>query len=141
MAAKKKKKTEALSNQTNNQAEIEARVGDIIAGIRNGDNRTAITKAISEKYGISPTTVFRDFKRAYELMRKENEHAIDNMRAISIERMEYLWGVAKKKDNPNVMLGILKLYNEMIDKMSPQQPQNVITINTTPNYVIDFDNK
>ena len=125
---KKKKGTQA-------QIDMELRKREILKKLGKGKGRKEIEEDIKKEFGVSEDTVRKDFKRAFEHLKANQDIFTKNIRELITERYELLWQMALEKNDYKAATQILK---QMADEFGLNVQRSEISVKDT-DFKITFE--
>lgn len=125
---RKKKGTQA-------QIDMELRKREILKKLGKGKGRKEIEEDIKKEFGVSEDTVRKDFKRAFEHLKANQDIFTKNIRELITERYELLWQMALEKNDYKAATQILK---QMADEFGLNVQRSEISVKDT-DFKITFE--
>lgn len=111
-----------------NKIDMELRLRDILKKLGKGKGRKEIEEDLKRDYGVSDTTIQKDFLRAFKHLKENQEVFTRNIKELITERYELLWKMALEKNDYKAATQILK---QMADEFGLNVQKSEISIKDT----------
>lgn len=111
-----------------NKIDMELRLRDILKKLGKGKGRKEIEEDLKRDYGVSDTTIQKDFLRAFKHLKENQEVFTRNIKELITERYELLWKMALEKEDYKAATQILK---QMADEFGLNVQKSEISIKDT----------
>lgn len=110
---------------TQAQIDVEIRKQEILKKLGKGKGRKQIEEDLRKEYGISDATIRKDFIRAFEHLKANQDIFTKNIRELITERYELLWQMALEKNDYKAATQILK---QMADEFGLNVQKSEISV-------------
>lgn len=120
---------------TGTHIDKEKRVREILKKLGKGQGRKEIEEYLRKTYGICDETIRTDFKRAFEMLKKNQDNFITYIRELITERYELVWKMALENGDYKAGTQILK---QLADEFGLNVQKTEVTVKDSE-FKITFD--
>ena len=117
------------------QIDVEIRKREILKQLGKGKGRKEIEEFLRKKWGLCDETIRKDFKRAFDHLKANQDIFTKNIRELITERYELVWKMALDKEDYKAATQILK---QMADEFGLNVQRSEVSIKDT-DFKITFE--
>lgn len=117
------------------QIDVEIRKREILKQLGKGKGRKEIEEYLRKNWGLCDETIRKDFKRAFDHLKQNQDIFTKNIRELITERYELVWKMALEKEDYKAATQILK---QMADEFGLNVQRSEVSIKDT-DFKITFE--
>ena len=117
------------------QIDVEIRKREILKQLGKGKGRKEIEEFLRKNWGLCDETIRKDFKRAFDHLKANQDIFTKNIRELITERYELVWKMALDKEDYKAATQILK---QMADEFGLNVQRSEVSIKDT-DFKITFE--
>lgn len=107
------------------QIDVEIRKREILKQLGKGKGRKEIEEFLRKNWGLCDETIRKDFKRAFDHLKANQDIFTKNIRELITERYELVWKMALEKEDYKAATQILK---QMADEFGLNAPKAEVSV-------------
>ena len=107
------------------QIDVEIRKREILKQLGKGKGRKEIEEYLRKHWGLCDDTIRKDFKRAFEHLKANQDIFTKNIKELITERYELVWKMALEKEDYKAATQILK---QMADEFGLNAPKAEVSV-------------